>query len=92
MSYYMVHKHNPYFKNGTIIELFEDGFQECVMRQVGNRLQCVGNTGLLKPEAPVLPFCIKMLKKGFDDPKLRKKSGQAQNMDRDFDLEREMNA
>lgn len=92
MSYYMVHKPNPYFKNGTIIELFEDGFQECIMKQVGNNLQCVGNTGLLKPEPSVMPFCIKMLKRGFDDPKLRRKSGRNQNTDRDFDLERELNA
>jgi len=89
MSQYIVNKANPYFKNGAIIELFEDGFQECVMEQVGHRLSCIGHTGLVKPEPAVLPFCIKMLRRGFDDPKLRRKSGQAQDPHRDFDFERE---
>ena len=90
MSYYIVHKANPYFKNSTIIELFEDGFQECVMEQVGHHQRCVGVTGLVKPEIKVMPYCIKMLRRGFDDPKLRKKSGRNQDTDRDFDFEREM--
>lgn len=89
MAQYIVHKRNPYFKNGAIIELFEDGFQECEMVQRGHRLECIGHKGLVKPEAPVLPFCIKMLRRGFDDPKLRRKSGQAQDTHRDFDFERE---
>lgn len=76
MAYYMVHKRNPYFKNGTIIELFDDGFQECIMETENNRMRCVGNTGLIKPELEVFPFCILMLRAGFDDPKLRRKSGQ----------------
>ena len=87
MSIYMVHKKNPYFKNGAIIKLFEDGFQECVMKQVGHRLQCTGYTGLFKPEPAVKPFCIKMLSRGFDDPKLRQKT--LQDTHRDFDFERE---
>ena len=76
MAYYIVHKANPYFKNGTIIELFDDGFQECIMEQKDNVLTCVGNTGLVIPELDVFPYCILMLRKGFDDPKLRRKSGQ----------------
>lgn len=83
----MVHKRNPYFKNGTIIELFSDGFQECVMETVANRMRCVGNTGLVKPESEVLPYCIKMLRVGFDDPKLRRKSGKFIDPDRDFDAD-----
>ena len=71
MAFYMVHKRNPYFKNGTIIELFEDGFQEAVMEERDNRLTCVGNTGLIKPEREVKPYCIKMLRVGFDKPGLR---------------------
>ena len=90
MSYYIVHKRNPYFKQGVQIELFTDGFQECVMEQVGHRTRCVGVTGLVKPEAKVMPYCIKLLRRGFDDPKLRKKSGRFQDTDRDFDFEREL--
>jgi hypothetical protein len=71
MAFYIVHKANPYFKNGTIIELFEHGFQEVVMEQVGNRLQAVDNVGLVHLERLVKPFCIKMLKNGFDKPGLR---------------------
>lgn len=89
MSLYIVHKPNPYFKNGAIIELFEDGFQECEMVTQNNRMRCVGHTGLIKPEPSVIPFCIKMLRKGFDDPKLRRKSGRIQDPHRDFDFERE---
>ena len=90
MSYYIVNKKNPYFKQGAIIELFSDGFQECIMEMTDNRLTCVGNTGLLKPEPPVMPYCIKMLRKGFDDPKLRRKSGKFINPDRDFDADKAM--
>jgi hypothetical protein len=76
MAYYIVHKRNPFFKNGTIIELLEDGFQACEMVERDNRLTCVGNVGLIYPEREVFPYCIKMLRKGFDDPKLRRKSGR----------------
>lgn len=90
MAYYMVHKRNPYFKQGAIIELFEDGFQECEMVTENHRMRCVGNTGVMVPELPVLPFCIKMLRKGFDDPKLRRKNARFVDLDRDFDLEEVM--
>jgi hypothetical protein len=76
MSYYIVHKRNPYFKQGTVIELFEDGFQECIMVTENHRMRCVGNKGLIIPERDVFPYCILMLRKGFDDPKLRYKSGR----------------
>lgn len=77
MSLYIVHKRNPYFKNGTIIELFEDGFQECIMsdRRTGNQT-AVSHKGLILPEEDVMPYCIKMLNRGFDDPKLRRRSGK----------------
>ncbi len=88
MAYYIVHKRNPYFKNGTIIELFEDGFQECVMEESGNRLTCVGNTGLMKPVDPMLPYCIKMLRAGFDDPKLRRKENKFIDPSSDFDADK----
>lgn len=85
MSRYIVHKANPYFKNGAIIELFEDGFQECVVDSTGN---VVGNKGLLMPEREVFPYCIKMLSKGFDDPKLRRKSGTPGDIFDDVDWDR----
>lgn len=84
MAFYVVHKANPFFKNGAIIELFEDGFQECVVDATG---RITGNTGLLMPEQEVLPFCVKMLRRGYDDPKLRKKSGKPRNFDADIDYE-----
>lgn len=73
MAYYMIHKRNPYFRNGAIIELFEHGFQEAVMVTEGHRLRCTGNIGLVYPEALLKSFCIKMLRKGFDKPGLRTK-------------------
>jgi hypothetical protein len=85
MAYYIVHKANPYFKNGVIIELFEDGFQECEMVEEAGRLRCVGNKGLIYPEREVFPYCIKMLRRGFDDPKLRRKSGKPSLPDIDWD-------
>lgn len=77
MALYMVHKRNPYFKNGTIIELFEDGFQECVMCERRTGMQYAKtHKGLILPEEDIMPFCIKMLDRGFDDPKLRRRSGK----------------
>lgn len=75
MALYIIHKRNPYFKLNTIIELFEDGFQKAKVTESGH---VVGHEGLILPEQDVLPFCIKMLNKGFDDPKLRQKSGRGQ--------------
>lgn len=73
MAYYMIHKRNPYFKNGAIIELFEHGFQEAAMVEENGRLRCTGNKGLVHLESIIKPFCIKMLKSGFDKPGLRSK-------------------
>lgn len=73
MSLYIVHKANPYFPNGAIIELYEDGFQECVVDATG---KVVGNKGLFMPERAVFPYCMKMLSKGLDKPALRRKSGK----------------
>lgn len=73
MAFYVIHKCNPYFKNGAIVELFEHGFQEAVMVQEGSRLKCTGNKGILHLESVIKPFCIKMLSKGFDKPGLRTK-------------------
>ncbi len=89
MSLYIVNKRNPFFKNGTVIELFEDGFQECEMGVEDNRMSCKGHTGLIKPEREVKPYCIRILRRGFDDPKLRRKSGKVLDTYRDFDFERE---
>ena len=73
MSLYIVHRRNPYFKTGTVLDLFEDGFQECILNAAG---KVFGNRGLLHNEEQMMPFCMKMLSKGFDDPKLRRKSGR----------------
>ena len=82
MALYIVHKANPYFKSGVVIELLEDGFQECVLRknEEGN-LYPVTHTGLILPEEDIIPFCIKMLNRGFDDPKLRRKSGRGRTVE-----------
>lgn len=71
MAFYMVHKRNPYFPNGCMIELFTHGFQKCKVIKVGNRTKVVGNEGLVHLERVVKPFCIKILNKGFDKPGLR---------------------
>lgn len=77
MAFYMVHKRNPYFKPGTMIELFEHGFQECIVEKEGHRVKVVGNKGLVMPEREVKPYCIKILRKGFDKPGLRRKTEYA---------------
>ena len=77
MAFYMVHKKNPYFKQGTMIELFTDGFQECVTEVVDNRVKVVGNKGLFMPEREVKPYCMKILKRGLDKPSLRRKTEYA---------------
>ena len=82
MALYIVHKANPYFPNGAIIELFEDGFQRA---KVDSNGQVIGNEGLIIPENDVLPFCMKMLKRGLDKPELRKSRFMT---DGDFDWER----
>lgn len=71
MAFYMVHKRNPYFKNGVMIELFEHGFQECVVEKIDNHTKVIGNKGLVHLERSVKPFCIKILKSGLDKPGLR---------------------
>lgn len=71
MAYYMVHKRNPYFPCGTVLELFTDGFQEAVFTMVGHRMRCTGNKGIIMPEIKVKPFCMKMLRKGLDKVSLR---------------------
>lgn len=73
MSLYIIHKANPYYKNGTILKLLTDGFQVAKLNSQG---QYIGTEGLIMPEELVIPFCIKMLNRGFDDPKLRRKSGK----------------
>lgn len=72
MSLYIVHKANPYYGNGTILKLLTDGFQRAKVTESG---RVVGVEGILIPEELVKPFCIKMLNRGFDDPKLRRKKG-----------------
>jgi len=71
MAYYMVHKRNPYFRTGTQIELFTHGFEACLTEVKNNIVTVIGNTGFIYPEADVKPYCIKMLRKGFDKPGLR---------------------
>jgi hypothetical protein len=73
MSLYIVHKRNPYFKPGTIIELFTDGFQEAITERVNHRLSVTGNKGLFYPQREVMPYCVRLLKRGFDKPGLRRK-------------------
>lgn len=65
---YIVHKANPYFKNGLILELFTDGFMEAVLDSTG---KLIGNRGLMLPEIKVKPFVMRMLTKGLDKPGLR---------------------
>lgn len=78
MALYIVHKRNPYFRNGVVIELLEDGFQECVLRMNAEtgHLDPVTHTGLIYAEEMIMPFCMKMLNRGLDDPKLRRKAGK----------------
>jgi len=78
MALYIIHKRNPYFKPGVVIELLEDGFQECILKEnkeTGN-LDPITHTGLIHAEELIMPFCMKMLSWGFDDPKLRRKVGK----------------
>jgi len=78
MALYIVSKANPYFRNGEILELLEDGFQRCVLvkNPLTGREEPRNHEGLIMPEEDIMPFVIKMLNKGFDDPKLRRKSGR----------------
>lgn len=85
MALYIVHKKNPYFPNGTVIELFEHGFQKAKVTAEG---KVVGNEGLVHLESAVKPYCMKMLNRGLDKPELRtRKSAPVQS--NDFDWERE---
>jgi hypothetical protein len=73
MSLYIVAKANPYLAGGTVLELLDDGFQKVKLDSKG---KVVGHEGLVFLEEMLMPFCIRMLNKGFDDPKLRRKSGR----------------
>lgn len=72
MSLFIVHKRNPYFKNGAILELFEDGFQEAVVEERDHRLHVIKNVGLIIPERDVKPYCMQILRRGLDKPALRR--------------------
>lgn len=78
MALYIVHKRNPYYENGVVIELLEHGFQECILRlnEVTGNLDPVNHKGLVHAEEMIMPFCMKMLNRGLDDPKLRQKAGK----------------
>ncbi len=78
MALYIIHKRNPYFKPGVVIELLEDGFQECVLKEnlETGHLDPVTHEGLIHAEELIMPFCMKMLNWGLDDPKLRRKAGK----------------
>lgn len=73
MSLYIVHKKNPFFANGLTIELFTQGFQECILEDIPgtHRTKVIGTTGLFMPEREVKPYCMKLLNRGLDKPMLR---------------------
>ena len=72
MSLWVAIKRNAYVKPGTYLELFEDGFQKAMVKQVGNRLEVTGNAGLILPERELKPFVMRVLNRGLDKPDLRR--------------------
>lgn len=67
MPLYVVRKRNPYYKVGTFLQLFDDGFQEAVMEKAdGNRLRVHMNRGIVMPEEVMAPFVMQVLRRGLD--------------------------
>lgn len=66
MALYVVVRRNKYFRPGTFLELFEDGFQKVRFKTEGHRLHILGHEGIVLPESELRPFVMKVLKRGLD--------------------------
>ncbi len=66
MALFVVVKPNPYFKLRTFVEEFDDGVQEAVMYQDGNRASAVNHKGLIFPMHQVRPFLMRVQSRGLD--------------------------
>jgi hypothetical protein len=66
MSLFIVHKRNPFFRPGTWVELFDEGFQKAVVQQQGNRAEVLRNEGIVIPAESLRPYVIRVQKRGLD--------------------------
>lgn len=66
MSLYAVVKRNPFVKLNAYYEKFDEGWQQAVVEQVGNRINVIGNKGFMLPDKMVKPFVMRILTRGLD--------------------------
>jgi len=74
---YKVWIKNPYFELGAVYRKFDDGFEKCVMEDVGGRQQVVGYEGLVVPGSMIAPYVIAIRKNGIDHRALANRQKQA---------------
>jgi len=63
---YIVHKKNPFVKQGKFVRWFQEGYEECVVESPKGKLKIIGYTGLVIAHSDLDPFITAIKRRGLD--------------------------